>query len=1062
MTHFIRVFSICLFLSFLGTALAQNNPQVEVQIKSAGGIYNFNNYTSEEGLLGSVSEYIFQDSKGYVWVGTRSGLNKLDGHQIQTFTPNDGLVHNLCRGIEEDSKGRIWIATEKGVSCYDGFEFTNYTVNEGLSYNQTWVVLENIDGGMMVGTSHGVDIIRDGIVEDFIDFDTTQGQNACRMMEYDSNGNLWISTGLKLYKVAPDLSYEDVGLDGLTLDMAESENGDIWLAGWGMNLAKYSEGKLTPYHFKSPINSIQIDANGTLWLGSWDKGLLKFDGDSTAIQFSANEGLLMNTLWNVLVDAEGTVWTASYGAGVCQLVNERFSRYTEKSGLANDVVNEIVHDKKRNIVWVATEGGLSKMDGSGTIINFTEEEGLFNGKVQTVALDSNGVAWISIYGGNKGTYKVENNELSEGIIPGGFDIMFDSFGNFWKGGDGGGAWKYTDIEKDVKGESYTATDFNKWKVRVHEIFEDSQLNLWFGVDLNTWHIWDYKLDTIFAEIFPEHMKFETGVFIEEDHKGYYWLNLGSTGLYRCSYNAGQITIHDSIRVEHGLLADEIAGIMAEEDRLWVNTIKGLSILNLNKYYETGEYQFTNYSKQQGFVGEGFTTILRKSDDEVLIGTTKGMLVFHEKRDKKITSEPFTNIESVLLNHERVDWRAFTNDLKPNMNVPNSIELPYDQNHLTFSFIGISFSGSEYVKYQYQLEGFDEKWSPVTSQNEIIYSNISPGDYVFKVKSMNTDGVWDSTPDIIHIKITPPYWQTWWFRTILVFLGLILIVSIFRWRLRKLNKDKQKLENKVSERTKQLQVAYDQIEEKNHEITDSISYAKGIQEAILPPSSHFKELVGDSFVFYKPKDIVAGDFYWLNTWNNKVLFAAADCTGHGVPGAMVSVVCHGALNRSVREFDLHEPARILGKTREIVIETFSKSERDVKDGMDVSLCCLDKDKGTLEFSGANNSLYVIKNGEIEEIKADKQPVGKYEFAEDFTNHSIKVEDGMCIYLFSDGYADQFGGEKGKKLKYKPFKEILLKIHQLSMDEQKEILNKEFEKWKGDFEQVDDVCIIGVRL
>jgi serine phosphatase RsbU (regulator of sigma subunit) len=297
---------------------------------------------------------------------------------------------------------------------------------------------------------------------------------------------------------------------------------------------------------------------------------------------------------------------------------------------------------------------------------------------------------------------------------------------------------------------------------------------------------------------------------------------------------------------------------------------------------------------------------------------------------------------------------------------------------------------------------------------------------------------------------------------MIFIGLYLVVLVFRWRLAKLQKDKERLENKVSQRTEQLQVAYDQIEEKNLEITDSISYAKRIQEAILPPPDYFKKKMGESFVLYRPKDIVAGDFYWLNEIGDKILFAAADCTGHGVPGAMVSVVCNGALNRSVREFGLNEPAKILDKTREIVIETFSKSKTDVKDGMDVAVCSLDRKAGILEYSGANNSLYIIRNNEIEEVKSDRQPVGKYEFATDFTNHRIQVEKGMCVYLFSDGFADQFGGEKGKKFKYKPFKQVLVKIHKLPMEEQLKILNDEFDKWRGDFEQVDDICIIGIRL
>ena len=253
-----------------------------------------------------------------------------------------------------------------------------------------------------------------------------------------------------------------------------------------------------------------------------------------------------------------------------------------------------------------------------------------------------------------------------------------------------------------------------------------------------------------------------------------------------------------------------------------------------------------------------------------------------------------------------------------------------------------------------------------------------------------------------------------------------------------------------------------VEEKNVEITQSIEYAKRIQQAILPTESFRQQYLPNSFVLYRPKDIVAGDFYWLEKVNDKLFFAAADCTGHGVPGAMVSVVCHNALNQSVHEFELTDPADILNKTRELVIKTFKHSDMEVKDGMDVGLCALDMNTGELQFSGANNSLYLIENSEIQEIKPDKQPIGNYANAVPFSSQRINVSKGSTIYLFTDGFADQFGGEKGKKYKYKPFKQFLEKLQNSDINEHAELINNEFDRWKGDLEQVDDVCIFGVRF
>lgn len=318
------------------------------------------------------------------------------------------------------------------------------------------------------------------------------------------------------------------------------------------------------------------------------------------------------------------------------------------------------------------------------------------------------------------------------------------------------------------------------------------------------------------------------------------------------------------------------------------------------------------------------------------------------------------------------------------------------------------------------------------------------------------------------------------------LGLVALFLVFVFnRLQVTRKQKTVIETQKTV----VEKAHHELEEKNKEILDSITYAKRIQSAILPPQKLVKEYLPDSFILYKPKDIVAGDFYWmeclpltpserggtpfpLERVGDRILFAAADCTGHGVPGAMVSVVCNNGLNRSVREYGLTDPGQILDKTREIVIQEFEKSDEEVKDGMDISLCGLDLNNNTLTWSGANNPLWIIRptrhsgldpeSHEIIEYKPDKQPIGKYAEAKPFTTHQIKLQKGDSIYIFTDGYQDQFGGEKGKKFKAAKLRELLHSIQHETMEKQREIIDQSFETWKGDLEQVDDVCVIGVKI
>lgn len=289
--------------------------------------------------------------------------------------------------------------------------------------------------------------------------------------------------------------------------------------------------------------------------------------------------------------------------------------------------------------------------------------------------------------------------------------------------------------------------------------------------------------------------------------------------------------------------------------------------------------------------------------------------------------------------------------------------------------------------------------------------------------------------------------------------------------------KQRLEEVVVERTAELRHKTEQLAEKNKEIIDSITYARRIQQAILPPDRYFHDILPGAFVLYLPKDIVAGDFYWLEQVNGKVLFAAADCTGHGVPGAMVSVVCHNALNRAVREFGIETPSDILDIVARVVEETFEKSEEEVQDGMDISLCAYDPATHILHWAGANNPLWIVTGRTIEgletqeytadghylyELKPDKQPIGRYAERALFTPHRLQLEKGDMLYLFSDGYIDQFGGEQGKKYKSKHLKQFLLTLQEAPPAAQRERLLAEFHRWKGQLEQVDDVCLIGMRV
>lgn len=309
-----------------------------------------------------------------------------------------------------------------------------------------------------------------------------------------------------------------------------------------------------------------------------------------------------------------------------------------------------------------------------------------------------------------------------------------------------------------------------------------------------------------------------------------------------------------------------------------------------------------------------------------------------------------------------------------------------------------------------------------------------------------------------------------FEVILLSLAIVDKFRIFKDqaydRLQEINVMKSQanvvLERQVNERTSELRQQKEIVEVKNKEITESIEYAKRIQTGLLPSDKLFQSLMEGAFVLYKPKDIVSGDFYWIDAVDGRIYFAAVDCTGHGVPGAMVSVLGFNHLNRCINEHGLRKPSDILDKLTELIVGSFNKSELTIYDGMDIALCAYDPKTRKLEYAGANNPLYLIRKGELEEIKPTKKPIGYSEKDDKFVNHSFDLSEGDWIYVFSDGYADQFGGPKNKKFKYRELKNLLLEIVVKAPDEQCSILDQTFEDWKGRNEQLDDVCLIGKRV
>ena len=410
---------------------------------------------------------------------------------------------------------------------------------------------------------------------------------------------------------------------------------------------------------------------------------------------------------------------------------------------------------------------------------------------------------------------------------------------------------------------------------------------------------------------------------------------------------------------------------------------------------------------------------------------------------------------------------FVNEIKNQEGIEFTIEdlvLDYKNNSLKITLSAPFYIKEKAIQYQYFVEGLMKQWSDWGSNSIINFPYIPPGEYILHVRAKNILGN-ISAEQTIGFFIKKPFWQRGWFYFLVGIIVLAFIVFIVKLRERKLQRDKQILEQKVKERTKTIEEQKEEILAKNEEITQSIQYAKRIQTAVLPSVEKMDKALPDYFVLFRPRDIVSGDFYWMAEKDDKVIIVAADCTGHGVPGAFMSMLGVSFLNEIVNKGAVNQANKILNQLRAHVKDTLSQTgkEGEAKDGMDISLLMFDFKKKTVQYSGAYNPLYLIRKGELIETKADKMPIGIHiAEKESFSNNEIKLQKGDTLYIFSDGFIDQFGGDAGRKYMAKPFKRLLAEIQTSPMDEQKFILNETFDTWRGKYNQIDDVIIIGIRV
>jgi serine phosphatase RsbU (regulator of sigma subunit) len=534
--------------------------------------------------------------------------------------------------------------------------------------------------------------------------------------------------------------------------------------------------------------------------------------------------------------------------------------------------------------------------------------------------------------------------------------------------------------------------------------------------------------------------------------------------------------------------------------------RGLIVYHLNKNTDTAYYHLFNYTK--GLLSNYVENVFVDKKENFWIITWDGIQVINyddlinENYDRSIKYPhsfqlemiPFMNQEDIyfadglklykiptskiLYNQkppkiiiEEINLKSRNKNIKLSFQQDSTYNIPYGFEELKIEFFAACLSDGSKVKYKYILDNTTH----FQSEGVIMLSDLKTGKHTIELYASNNFNIWNPQPVRFHIEVLPPFWETWWFRVISLISIAGIIVLIVKKREQNLKQKQIELKELVELRTKELSEKNQLIEKKNTEILDSINYTKRLQTSSLPSERIVQQILKEAFVLYLPKDIISGDFYFsglIKTNDGKILkgISVGDCTGHGVPGAFMSILLLAYIKQSLTERDVNSPAEALefiSQKIQKVLEYKTEQESEVKDSADMVFAVINPENNVLWCACANNPIYIVRKKQLIEIPAQKRTVGYCNNTEPFINHTFQLEKDDNIYLFSDGYADQFGGvknneQKEKKFTKKRFKDLLIEISEMPITEQKKILLEKHLDWRGNSEQTDDICIVGIKI
>ncbi|WP_044200899.1 two-component regulator propeller domain-containing protein [Flammeovirga sp. OC4] len=1072
--------------------------------------YNFRNYKksskNENTLNSDYINCIIEDDNGILWVGNSGGIDYYN-REKDCF---QRVIHQKLVDIKDIKllkPGYFLIGGLKGLYLFDiqkkevvkslfGKHVTNLLISKE---NEIWVGTKN-DGVYVLNTS--------GITQRVYKSSNLGGltNDHIEVIHQDQNGKIRVGTdGGGLFELNHNTKkFQHVSLaTNVIWDILEV-NDRIWLgsSSHGVivlnpqnNAHDYIQNKVNDPNSLSENHILRFfkDNSSNIWIGGFRKGLNYCDAQTNAFSLiSKDRGgyeLLTNNSVMSFYEDQQKIYFGTDGGGL-NVFDKRSKRMSvlnydagnPKSVSSNSILSITKGKDKR--LWLGTwAGGLSVFDPiKETFKNYLHDPSQIasipNNNIWKVYEDSKGNFWMIAHDEGLVMFNPKTNTTSKSILP-------------------------------ITGNQSSNVFFN--------IFESSQQELYFN---SYYGLYVYNLNTKELRFFVPNDADSTSIGgavptqVIETKEGEIWVST-SNGLSNFDSKKG---VFKTYGTKEGLVSPEIRALVQDEEGyIWVSAKNNIA------RFDPKTKTFVNYLgtslSQDGEFNKG--SVFKLTNGKLLFGNSSGATLFDPLDVKKNTIAPpvvFTNFQ---LFNEKVNLEEEGSPLTDVIEETEQIILTYEQSVFSIDFAALNYTHSERNQYKYKLEGFDNQWRD-GNRRTATYTNLDAGSYTFKVIASNNHNVWNEEGTSIRIIILPPWWKTIWFRLFVLFSMIGAFISFYKYRTKKLIKEQRKLELIVQERTEEVVAQNEElseqqkeitkqnealqlqkneitvqneelvqqqeeilaqrnyIEEKNevlqtqnetlksqhNHITNSVRYAQTIQTAVLPSDDYLATVFDEYFLIYKAKDIVAGDFYWVGQSNGSLLIAVIDCTGHGVPGAFMSMIGSASFNYIINELKIDDPKEILERLHQRVRKALKQDTSANTDGMDICLCKITPqgNKNKIVFAGAKRPLYYFSRAdeELHIINGSKKAIGGVQRkGREFENNEIMLDKNTVIYLTTDGYIDQNNTQR-KKIGRIMFENLLKSVGRLPLKTQKEQLNQLLELHQGKEDQRDDITIMGILI